>query len=184
MEVYIIVSLVFFFVVSHTAFALSNSESLSNHYLSYTNTPANSLSANDEYSNEMHIKTISQGRYIGGGAAGTLLGFGIGHAIQGRWKERGWIHTTLQSASLFVFIALRFYETGLIPVINQNIDYKPIMIGIILSFIGSKIWETTDVWILPVSIKIISQQHNFHNSSPLQQYKTKKPYSVALQWRF
>ena len=185
------VFLVFLFVVSHTAFALSNSKSLSNHYLNSTNTPANSLLANNEYSNEIRVKTINQGHYIGGGVASLFLGFGIGHAIQGRWKERGWIHTILQSVSV-----LAITGTFIFFVLSDNLDsfindpYRGIPVG---SFIigtaamlntGSRIWEMIDVWILPDSIKIISQKHNFHKSSPLQQYKTKMPYSVALQWQF
>ena len=38
-------------------------------------------------------KTVSQSKYIGGGIASIFLGWGIGHAIQGRYKDRGWIFT-------------------------------------------------------------------------------------------
>ena len=34
-------------------------------------------------------KTISTGKYVGGGVASIFLGWGIGHAIQGRYAERG-----------------------------------------------------------------------------------------------
>ena len=217
------VSLVFLCVVSLTAFALSNSESLSNHYKNSTS--ANSLLANNEYSGEMRVKTIKQGRYIGGGVASLFLGFGIGHAIQGRWKEKGWIHTTTQSiavATLVVSLIMLDNEKDKIFQDNfQNMEntlhtndpittailgipyilIRPVGLGlksfgevfdsiwfkasVTMLFItsGLKVWEMIDVWMLPDSVKIISQKHNFQKSSPLK-YKTKMPYSVALQWQF
>ena len=30
-------------------------------------------------------------RFIAGGVTGTVLGLGIGHGVQGRWNEKGWI---------------------------------------------------------------------------------------------
>src|SRR5215211_7901978 len=36
---------------------------------------------------------ITPGKYVGGGITATALGWGIGHAIQGRWLDRGWIFT-------------------------------------------------------------------------------------------
>lgn len=46
----------------------------------------------------------STGQYIGGGAVGTFVGFGIGHAIQGRYQEAGWIFTTAEIASLGLIV--------------------------------------------------------------------------------
>ena len=182
------VSLVFFCVVSATAFSLSNLNLVSN----YTNTPANSPSylASDRHSHDSSVKTISQGRYIGGGVASIFLGFGIGHAIQGRWEEKGWIHTLLQSSTIVVwFGSLAFTGFSLLEdASNYTFSGNSsagigLIAGTFIVLIGSRIWEMIDVWLLPDSIKIISQQHNFHKSSPLK-HKTKMPYSVALHWQF
>lgn len=49
---------------------------------------------------------VSTPRYIIGGILGTYpIGFGIGHAIQGRYSDRGWIFTATEAASLAVVIA-------------------------------------------------------------------------------
>ena len=41
---------------------------------------------------------IPRHRYLWGGALGTTVGFGLGHAVQGRWwsQGRGWVHTLTQ----------------------------------------------------------------------------------------
>lgn len=180
------VSLVFLCVILHTTFALPNSTP--KHYFGMQ---ANSPSyLEDRYSRGSGVKTISQGRYIGGGAASIFLGFGIGQAIQGRWSERGWIHATIQSITLAVSIGSLVF-TGVSLLEDANNDYFSgqssvgfgLIIGAVIVGIGSRIWEIIDTWMLPDSVKIISQQHNFYKSSPLKN-KTKLPYSVALQWQF
>ena len=42
----------------------------------------------------LEIGEISQTRYIIGGILGTYpIGLGVGHAVQGRWSQMGWIFT-------------------------------------------------------------------------------------------
>ena len=38
-----------------------------------------------------HLSPITQEKYVLGGTLGTLVGFGTGHALQGRWRHKGWI---------------------------------------------------------------------------------------------
>ena len=42
---------------------------------------------------------ISQTKYLQGGLLGTIVGFGTGHAIQGRWRREGWKHTAWQAGA-------------------------------------------------------------------------------------
>ncbi len=37
---------------------------------------------------------------VGGGLLGTLVGFGTGHAAQGRWKDTGWIYTAGEGSAV------------------------------------------------------------------------------------
>jgi len=40
-------------------------------------------------------------RYVAGGALGTVVGFGIGHAVQGRYRsDYGWVYTAGELSSL------------------------------------------------------------------------------------
>ncbi|WP_374001395.1 hypothetical protein [Bdellovibrio bacteriovorus] len=92
---------------------------------------------------------ISKGRYIVGGILGTYpLGFGIGHAIQGRYTEKGWIFTVGEAGSLAVLIAgmgscMSSWHSD-----NCNGNGGLIWIGA-FSFIGFRIWEIVDVWAAP-----------------------------------
>ena len=57
------------------------------------------------------VTEISKNRYITGGVLGTALGFGIGHAVQGRWlSDKGWIFTSAELVTLGVsFITHKRY---------------------------------------------------------------------------
>src|SRR4051812_37136493 len=47
---------------------------------------------------------ISHGRYIGGGITGSIVGLGIGQAIQGTYIPRGLIFTLAEAGSLSLMI--------------------------------------------------------------------------------
>lgn len=81
-------------------------------------------------------------RYVLGGIIGTYPGFGIGHAIQGRWGTKGWIFTAGETASLFVIVAgassMDFYD-------ENSKGLATVSLGA-LAFAGFHIWEIIDVW--------------------------------------
>lgn len=47
----------------------------------------------------LHAEQIeySTPRYITGGILSFYPGFGVGHAVQGRWLDRGWIYTASEA---------------------------------------------------------------------------------------
>src|SRR5205085_907677 len=54
----------------------------------------------------LQIGEISDTRYVLGGVIGTYpIGLGLGHAIQGRYMDRGWIFTVGELGSLAVVLA-------------------------------------------------------------------------------
>ena len=176
------------FFIPAMSFALPNLTS--ENYFAYSDTPTLSssslyLASNDDYSNGGSANTISQGRYIGGGVASMFLGFGIGHAVQGRWLEGGWVHTALQSGTLVVFMGVLWF-TGL-QLHFGEVDSRSITatvgLGLVLS--GLKIWELIDVWMLPDSIRVISSspQNSVFPSLYSYEYKANAP-GVRLQWQF
>lgn len=48
--------------------------------------------------------TLSHGDWVGGSIAGTLIGFGVGQAIQGRYMDTGWIVTAGMGGGLTLFL--------------------------------------------------------------------------------
>lgn len=90
---------------------------------------------------------ISTTRYVIGGVVGTYpLGLGIGHAIQGRYSEKGWIFTVGEVGSATAFVA------GLGNCASnwssENCDNGLIWIGL-AGYVGFRIWEIIDVWAAP-----------------------------------
>lgn len=92
---------------------------------------------------------ISVGRWIMGGIFASSIGFGIGHAIQGRWRYTGWIFTAGEAASV---VAVGY--AGIDMLINSDHrgkgDLQPyLLIGGLVLFGGLKIWEGVDGWVGP-----------------------------------
>ncbi|MGE0761708.1 MAG: hypothetical protein AB7N80_00375 [Bdellovibrionales bacterium] len=98
-------------------------------------------------------RTLSQGEistaaHIIGGVIGTYPGFGLGHAIQGRYSEKGWIFTVGELGSLAVLMAgledcvLVFSEDD-----DEECDRKAGLVAIgALGYMGFHLWEIFDVW--------------------------------------
>jgi hypothetical protein len=93
---------------------------------------------------------ISKGRYVTGGVVGSVVGFGVGHAIQKRYaKSHAWIFTATESAALaYIFSSTLFACDGLLgdqyDRCMQQVDQK-VMIGSVVYW-GFHIWEIFDVW--------------------------------------
>ena len=132
---------------------------------------------------EGSVKTISKERYIRGGVASMLLGFGIGHAIQGRYSERGWIFTA--GGAIFIVSTIGFvssfrgrssntFKT------NSFSDYA--FLGLMFVSIGGRVWELIDAWML--DYKIVKKSP--FEIKPLAFYDPYKKlnYGLSLKYSF
>lgn len=99
----------------------------------------------------LEVGEISQSRYIIGGVLGTYpIGFGLGHAVQGRWTQGGWIFTAGEVASLAAVVG------GVAGCIDNSfssdkcsgLESTLIVTGVV-GFVGFRIWEIVDVWAAP-----------------------------------
>ncbi len=122
----------------------------------------------------LEIGEISDTRYIVGGILGTYpIGLGIGHAVQGRWSDKGWIFTAgeLGTATVFMIGALGCISNELNNGLNGKDDCtglsEAMVVTGIVGYIGFRIWEIVDVWSVPPS-------HN-RKVRELQQYIQKTP---------
>lgn len=88
---------------------------------------------------------VPTGKYITGGILGSTVGFGIGHGIQGRYQERGWIFTATQAAGLAMFLvgcsSREENDDG--DKVCKNSGLAAAGLGVAIGF---HVWEIVDVW--------------------------------------
>jgi hypothetical protein len=114
--------------------------------------PYSSLSEEDR--DILNQGPISTGRYIAGGIVGSVAGFGIGQAIEGRYLPFGLIFTLGEMASTGLLVAGAVDCINSLNVTNQNTldchggTFWPGLIGLAVF----RIWEVVDVWAAPPSI--------------------------------
>lgn len=118
---------------------------------------------------------ISVPEYIVGGLLGTTVGFGLGHGVQNRYGQRGWLFTMLEGIAVGVFIVgaancpgdddpdnggdgdddlfddfafTRNSARGGI-LAGSSCPGALAMVAGVGSFIGFHLWEILDVWAKP-----------------------------------
>lgn len=105
----------------------------------------------------LHAKTqVSSGQYYAGGAVGTIIGYGIGHAIQGRYADMGWVFTLTEVGSVGIVAGgfgwmLSNLPTGVAWKDAKATDLHKGGLAMMLTgsllLAGFRIWEIVDVWV-------------------------------------
>lgn len=94
-------------------------------------------------------------QYITGGVVGTIFGYGIGHAVQGRYTEIGWLFTATEVAFTAAIIASPLIAGAPLftraPATNMNWPVGASVLSGIgsLGLLGFRIWEIVDLWATP-----------------------------------
>ena len=92
---------------------------------------------------------VGDAQYIIGGILGTYPGFGIGHAVQGRYSDKGWIFTVGELGAVVLMVAGAadcFSSTNYDSNNNNcNSGSGTLLVGV-LGYVGLHIWEIVDVW--------------------------------------
>ena len=110
-------------------------------------------SPEDNISQISQQKTIKNKIYIGGGITASLFGFGIGHYIQGRYLEKGWIFTLLDVGIIAgAYAFLRNWPDNTIVI---NGDPNIFTFCLLAVGIGFRVWQTIDAWWLPDHYKVV-----------------------------
>jgi len=89
---------------------------------------------------------VSDGQIVGGGLVGTVFGFGLGHVVEGRYLDRGWIFTageTVATAMLIKYLSDCYHVTGPDTCNQQHGGW---LAGGMLLALGFRLWEILDVW--------------------------------------
>lgn len=108
-------------------------------------------SQEDNISQTSQQKTIENKIYIGGGIVGSLIGFGIGHHIQGRFLEGGWIFTVLDIGLIIGGGALGNWIGNPL----TNVDARNFLYILLTLGIGLRVWQAIDAWWLPDHYKVV-----------------------------
>jgi hypothetical protein len=137
----------------------------------------------DEIVANANANKMSKFTYAVGGIIGTYPGFGLGHTIQGRWSERGWVFTTGELGSLLILSYGLAQCLG--DIVGDTISNTPdnncgsgdtaITIGAV-GFVVFKIWEIVDVWATPLTNNMVA----FNITPPTEERPTM--FSLALRY--
>ena len=141
--------------IKHSIFALACGLTLTAGQASHAESSLNNERISD-YSS--HI-TIANARYIAGGVTSIMPGLGVGHAVQGRYMEKGWIFTLGQLG--FLWGLWYFFVSGLDDDSGDtkkamSIGERMTMTAFMFGLVGMKIWEMADAWI-PSLYKKVSE---------------------------
>ncbi|UYL09615.1 hypothetical protein B9G69_003390 [Bdellovibrio sp. SKB1291214] len=105
--------------------------------------------ADDEFPKTSTRVPVETGKYITGGVLTSAVGFGIGHGIQGRYAEKGWIFTATETAGLAMVVAGAASCDDEVQA-NGSKKWKCDNDGLILAgfgvWIGFHVWEIVDAW--------------------------------------
>lgn len=100
----------------------------------------------------LRIGEISTTAYVIGGIVGTYpIGLGVGHAIQGRYMDKGWIFTVGELGSLAVAVAGVGSCWDSATSTSRSCNGGMLFLGA-MGFIGFRLWEIIDVWAAPPEI--------------------------------
>ncbi len=89
---------------------------------------------------------VATGKYITGGILGSALGLGIGHAVQGRYQERGWIFTATQAAGLAMLLGGCSNPKDRDGDGDKECRDSGLAAAGLGVMVGFRIWEVIDVW--------------------------------------
>jgi hypothetical protein len=90
---------------------------------------------------------IDSGAHIAGGLVGAFFGLGIGHAVQGRFGEKGWIFLVGEVGSMIVLVSA---FASCVDELSCERQSGWILAGF-AGLVGFRIWELIDVWVGPAT---------------------------------
>ncbi len=104
------------------------------------------IELNKEEIEVLDVGELGVPAYVLGGLIGTYPGFGIGHALQGRWSSKGWIFTVGEFVTGVILVMSA--ADCLVDTVSGNPDCESrfYLTASAAGLIGLKVWEIFDVW--------------------------------------
>jgi len=92
---------------------------------------------------------VPTGKYITGGVLASTIGFGIGHGVQGRYSDKGWIFTATEVGGV-ALLAIgsasckdEYDVYGIKTTKCSNAAIGLVGLGVLIGF---HVWEIVDAW--------------------------------------
>lgn len=92
---------------------------------------------------------MADGSYIAGGVLGTVLGLGIGHAVQGRYGSLGWVFTLTEVVGAAAYIGGATCSVSGLGFGTTSCTFNTTASIGLAVLLGFHIWEIVDVWAAP-----------------------------------
>ena len=138
-----------------------------------------------------YTKTLNNKEYIGGAFASMFLGFGIGHAIQGRWwDEGGWVFTLGEGVTLGVILSSilkgptsNYGSFDSIERVLWEVHNWSTYISLAL-FVSLRVWASIDTWVLPSHIKVAQESRFQITPLVVSNYSNSNYLSLGLNMKY
>lgn len=195
---------------SPQVFSMENNTSSSEPSLRKMTQKKINLSQNEAISGSFK-QTITKGQYIGGGVAAIIPGFGIGHAIQGRYREKGWMFTAAELVTFGGALGFSIWSVGkrvvefsvkmvVVPLVGLGGEEaveeflateiyeeksweEDVILAFLIAWLGVKIWQAVDIWYLPSHYEVITQ--NSFQAEPLISWNSRNSgWDVGLTLKY
>jgi len=100
---------------------------------------------------------MTQEQYIAGGVIGTIFGLGIGHAIQSRYPQKGWIFTVGDAAAYGLLVGGNIIIANEPAATTGKISGAGVTLTTVgaLGLLGMRIWEIIDLWATPQTQNLV-----------------------------
>ena len=125
---------------------------------------------------------ISDNRYIGGALVSVFFGWGLGQAVQGRYRDTGWIFTVGEGAStvaLFAGFVQTFGDCFDVERSCNNRSGETLLIGGAIGLVVFRAWELIDVFTVPPRHNARVRELRLRLGMPPPMYSKKlQPYIV------
>lgn len=92
---------------------------------------------------------ISTVRYLSGGLVGSLVGFGSGHAIQGRFQNKGFFFLAADAAAFGAFMGGSLLACGIQGQTSDTDACRIAQYAGVTAIVSLRLWEFYDLWFIP-----------------------------------
>lgn len=89
---------------------------------------------------------VTRDGYVFGGLVGSIAGFGIGHAVQGRYTDMGWIFTAGEGVGILTWLTLPWIIQLANNGVNTVASEVTSKVGMAI-FGGFRLWQVADLWV-------------------------------------